>query len=176
MAELHTSTDNPTARPTWEPQRDGNGGTYARRLHVPELCGWFYQAYLTGTTAPLGALTFAPYPAQSTNSPLGEILVAVKAIPHLIEQAVSKIITRIDVMSGNLEEQLSADATATAAALTTISTDLTAIAAQIAAAVPVAGTVITEADVDAANANAASVKAIAAAANAMVNPVATPIP
>lgn len=83
---------------------------------------------------------------------------------------------RLIVMSQTLSEQVDAANIALSAGLDAIQTDVTAIAAELQAAVPPAGTTITQAQVDALNAQVARVQAVKTSLDALVVPPPTPTP
>lgn len=83
---------------------------------------------------------------------------------------------RLITMSQTLSEQVDAANAALASGLDAIQTDVTAIAAELQAAVPPAGTTITQAQVDALNAQVARVQTVKTSLDALVVPAPAPPP
>jgi hypothetical protein len=81
---------------------------------------------------------------------------------------------RLIVMSQTLSEQVDAANAALSAGLDSIQTDVTAIAAELQAAVPPAGSTISQAQVDALNAQVTRVRAVKTSLDALVVPPVTP--
>lgn len=123
------------------------------------------------------ALTYVPDPQVWVGMLAAALNAAGAGGPDPRLDEILATVRRLETMSNTMSGQLDDDAARDEAAMTKLSTDLAAIAAELKANVPPVGTQVTQAQVDRHTAIATSLEAAAAAADALVAPApVTPAP